>query len=317
MECDKMKTAFLFPGQGSQKVGMVQDLFENYDSVKALIKEADETLGFSISKMMFEGPDTELMKTEFTQPAILTASVAVWQVLKEHGLTPDIAAGHSLGEYSALVAAGAISFADAVNTVHLRGRFMQEAVPLGEGGMAAIIGSNPETIVKVCGEVSTEDLPVQAVNFNCPGQVVIAGATAAVEKACEALKEAGARRAIMLKVSAPFHSTLMEPAALRLKEVLDKIDIHDTAIPVVANVNAKEETKADEIRKNLVDQAAHPVHWEESIRNMVAGGVDMTVEAGPGTVLTGFMKKIARSVPCHHAEDVATIDEVVAALKGE
>lgn len=312
-----MKTAFLFPGQGSQKVGMVQDLFENYDSVKTLIKEADETLGFSISKMMFEGPDTELMKTEFTQPAILTASVAVWQVLKEHGLTPDIAAGHSLGEYSALVAAGAISFADAVHTVHLRGRFMQEAVPLGEGGMAAIIGSNPETIVKVCGEVSTEDLPVQAVNFNCPGQVVIAGATAAVEKACEALKEAGARRAIMLKVSAPFHSTLMEPAALRLKEVLDKIDIHDTAIPVVANVNAKEETKADEIRKNLVDQAAHPVHWEESIRNMVAGGVDMTVEAGPGTVLTGFMKKIARSVPCHHAEDVATIDEVVAALKGE
>lgn len=312
-----MKTAFLFPGQGSQKVGMIQDLFENYDSVKALIKEADETLGFSISKMMFEGPDTELMKTEFTQPAILTASVAVWQVLKEHGLTPDIAAGHSLGEYSALVAAGAISFADAVHTVHLRGRFMQEAVPLGEGGMAAIIGSNPETIVKVCGEVSTEDLPVQAVNFNCPGQVVIAGATVAVEKACEALKEAGARRAIMLKVSAPFHSTLMEPAALRLKEVLDKIDIHDTAIPVVANVNAKEETKADEIRKNLVDQAAHPVHWEESIRNMVAGGVDMTVEAGPGTVLTGFMKKIARSVPCHHAEDVATIDEVVAALKGE
>ena len=299
-----MKTAFLFPGQGSQKVGMVQDLFENYDSVKALIKEADETLGFSISKMMFEGPDTELMKTEFTQPAILTASVAVWQVLKEHGLTPDIAAG-------------AISFADAVHTVHLRGRFMQEAVPLGEGGMAAVIGSNPETIVKVCGEVSTEDLPVQAVNFNCPGQVVIAGATPAVEKACEALKEAGARRAIMLKVSAPFHSTLMEPAALRLKEVLDKIDIHDTAIPVVANVNAKEETKADEIRKNLVDQAAHPVHWEESIRNMVAGGVDMTVEAGPGTVLTGFMKKIARSVPCHHAEDVATIDEVVAALKGE
>ena len=312
-----MKTAFLFPGQGSQKVGMVQDLFENYDSVKALIKEAGETLGFSISKMMFEGPDTELMKTEFTQPAILTASVAVWQVLKEHGLTPDIAAGHSLGEYSALVAAGAISFADAVHTVHLRGRFMQEAVPLGEGGMAAIIGSNPETIVKVCGEVSTEDLPVQAVNFNCPGQVVIAGATAAVEKACEALKEAGARRAIMLKVSAPFHSTLMEPAALRLKEVLDKIDIHDTAIPVVANVNAKEETKADEIRKNLVDQAAHPVHWEESIRNMVAGGVDMTVEAGPGTVLTGFMKKIVRSVPCHHAEDVATSDEVVAALKGE
>lgn len=164
-----MKTAFLFPGQGSQKVGMVQDLCEKYDSVKALIKEADETLGFSISKMMFEGPDTELMKTEFTQPAILTASVAVWQVLKEHGLTPDIAAGHSLGEYSALVAAGAISFADAVHTVHLRGRFMQEAVPLGEGGMAAVIGSTPETIVKVCGEVSTEDLPRSGGQFQLPG----------------------------------------------------------------------------------------------------------------------------------------------------
>ena len=247
--------------------------------------------------MMFEGPDTDLMKTEFTQPAILTASVAVWKVLKEQGIEPDIAAGHSLGEYSALVATGAMSFADAVNTVHLRGRFMQEAVPLGEGGMAAVIGLKPERIVEVCKEVSEETCPVQAVNFNCPGQVVIAGAAKAVEKACKALKEAGARRAIMLKVSAPFHSTLMEPAASKLKEVLDHIDIHDTLIPVVANVNAKEEMKADEIRKNLVEQAAHPVLWEESIRNMIEGGVDYTVEAGPGTVLSGFMRKIDRSIP--------------------
>jgi [acyl-carrier-protein] S-malonyltransferase len=257
------------------------------------------------------------MKTEFTQPAILTASVAVWQVLKEKGIEPDIAAGHSLGEYSALVAAGAISFADAVKTVHLRGRFMQEAVPLGEGGMAAVIGLTPDKIVEVCQSVSTDSEPVQAVNFNCPGQVVIAGATKAVEKACTALKAAGARRAIMLHVSAPFHSTLMEPAAKRLKEVLDSITIHDTRIPVVANVNAKEETKAEDIRRNLVDQAAHPVHWEESVRNMIAGGVDYTVEAGPGTVLSGFMRKIDRSIPCHHAEDAATVDEVVAALKGE
>lgn len=312
-----MKIAFLFPGQGSQKVGMVHDLFEKYDSVKSLIHEADDTLGFSISKMMFEGPDSELMKTEFTQPAILTASVACWTVLKEHGISPDIAAGHSLGEYSALVAAGAMSFADAVHTVHLRGKFMQEAVPLGEGGMAAILGMEPDKIEEVLSTVSTKESPVQAVNFNCPGQTVIAGATEAVKKGCEALKKAGARRAIMLRVSAPFHSTLMEPAARKLQKVLDQIEIHDTSIPVVANVNAKEETKADEIRKNLVLQADHPVHWEESVRHMIAGGVDCTVECGPGTVLSGFMRKIDRKTESHHAEDIATINKVIEDLKGE
>lgn len=312
-----LKTVFLFPGQGSQKVGMVKDLYEKYDSVKALIHEADEALGFSISQMMFEGPDTELMKTEFTQPAILTASVACWKVLGEHGVAPEAAAGHSLGEYSALVAAGALSFADAVTTVHLRGKFMQEAVPLGEGGMAAVIGLAPEAIVDVCAKVSETAGPVQAVNFNCPGQTVIAGATKAVEAACTALKEAGAKRAIMLKVSAPFHSTLMEPAAARLKEVLDKIDIHDAAIPVIANVNAKEETKAEEIRDNLIMQAAHPVHWEESVRHMIAEGYDTYVEAGPGTVLSGFMRKIDRAQTSMHAEDIATVEDVVNKIKGE
>ena len=294
-----MKRAFLFPGQGSQKVGMVHDLYTRYDAVKKLIGEADERLGFSISKLMFEGPDAELMKTEFTQPAILTASVAVWTVLKEHGVTPDVVAGHSLGEYSALVAAGVMSFSDAVHTVHLRGKYMQEAVPLGEGGMAAIIALKPEIIEEICEKISAEGKPVQAVNYNCPGQVVIAGATEAVKQACVEMKEAGAKMAIMLKVSAPFHSTLMEPAA------------------VYANYTAKPELKADEIRKNLIMQAAHPVLWDESVRNMIADGADLMIEAGPGTVLSGFMKRISRRTRTLHAEDAETIENVLTSLEAE
>ena len=306
-----MKKAFLFPGQGSQKVGMVADLYEKYDAVKALLKEADNRLGFSISRMMFDGPDEELMKTEFTQPAILTASVAVSTILREHGLTPDVVAGHSLGEYSALVTAGALSFSDAIHVVHLRGKYMQEAVPLGEGGMAAIIALDAESIKDICNTISTEEKPVQAVNFNCPGQVVIAGATEAVKQACNAMKEAGAKMAVMLKVSAPFHSIMMEPAAVKLKEVLATVTIQDAQMPVYANYNAAAEIKADDIRKNLVLQAAHPVLWDASIQQMIADGADLMIEAGPGTVLSGFMKRINRRIRTLHAEDVETVTNVL------
>ena len=310
-----MKQAFIFPGQGSQKVGMTRDLYDKYDVVKSLLKEADETLGFSLSRLMFEGPDTELVKTEFTQPAVLTAGVAAARVLAENEIFPDVAAGHSLGEYTALVAACAMDFSDAVHTVHLRGKFMQEAVPLGRGGMAAVMGLSPEDIVAVCETVSQKFGAVQAVNFNCPGQTVIAGTSDAVAAACDALKEAGAKRAIPLNVSAPFHSSLMEPAAARLKEVLDKIEIRDAAIPVIANVNAKEETKAADIRANLVQQAAHAVHWEESVREMIAAGTETFIEVGPGTVLSGFMKKIDKTKTSLHAEDEETIRQTIEALQ--
>ncbi len=310
-----MKQAMIFPGQGSQKVGMTRDLYDKYDVVKSLLKEADETLGFSLSRLMFEGPDTELVKTEFTQPAVLTAGVAAARVLAENEIFPDVAAGHSLGEYTALVAACAMDFSDAVHTVHLRGKFMQEAVPLGRGGMAAVMGLSPEEIVAVCETVSQTVGAVEAVNFNCPGQTVIAGTSDAVAAACDALKEAGAKRAIPLNVSAPFHSSLMEPAAARLKEVLDKIEIRDAAIPVIANVNAKEETKAADIRANLVQQAAHAVHWEESVRAMIAAGTETFIEVGPGTVLSGFMKKIDKTKTSLHAEDEETIRQTIEALK--
>lgn len=310
-----MKTAFLFPGQGSQKVGMLHDLSLRYESVRKILQKADQVLGFSISKLMFEGPDSELMKTEFTQPAILTASVACWTVLKEQGVIPDMAAGHSLGEYSALVAAGAMTFEDAVYTVHMRGKFMQEAVPIGQGGMAAIMGLDPASIESICREISGDAGPVQAVNFNCPGQVVIAGETQAVQKACKKIKEAGARRAIMLRVSAPFHSTLMEPAAMKLKTILDKIKIKNAAVPVVSNYTAQFETDAAQIKHNLVMQAAHPVLWENSVKTMIQGGMTTALECGPGTVLTGFTHRIDKKISSVHVEDEESLQEASQFIK--
>ena len=310
------KVAFVFPGQGSQKVGMCKDFYDNYACAKKVFEEADDALGFSITKMCFEGPEEDLRLTKYTQPAILTCSVAALAVMREHGLECEAAGGHSLGEYSALVAADVMRLQDAVVAVHKRGEFMQEAVPVGEGAMAAVMGLTPDEIVAICQNVEAEcGEEVQAVNFNCPGQVVIAGATKAVDKASEALKAAGAKRAIPLPVSAPFHSTLMKPAAERLKEVLDKIEFRDAKFPVFANVTAEPVVKAEEIRALLVKQAASPVKWEMSMHRMIKDGFDTFVEVGPGKVLTGFTRKIDRAMNALNVEDMASLEKTLAYFK--
>lgn len=310
------KIAFVFPGQGSQTVGMCKAFYDEYAVVRQIFEEADDALGYSISKMCFEGPAEDLKLTANTQPAILTVSTACGAVLKEHGISCEVAAGHSLGEYSALVNVGAMKFADAVVAVHKRGEFMQEAVPVGEGSMAAVLGLESEKIVEICKAVEAQmGAAVQAVNFNCPGQVVIAGAVAPVNKAIEELKAAGAKRAVLLPVSAPFHSTLMQPAANRLAEVLAPMEIKDIVIPVVANVTAQEVVSGAEIKKLLIKQAASPVLWETSVRNMVANGVDTFVEVGPGKVLTGFTKKIAKGMTALNVEDPASLEKTLAALQ--
>ncbi len=305
------KLAFVFPGQGAQAVGMGKDFCGQYEVAEKLFKEADEALGYSIQKMCFEGPAEDLKLTANTQPAILTMSVIVNEILKEHGIQPEVAGGHSLGEYSALVAAGVMDFQDAVLLVHKRGQFMQEAVPVGEGGMAAIIGLEDAVIADACEKASAEAGAVQAVNFNCPGQTVIAGTTQGVEKAVEALQAAGAKKAVILPVSAPFHSTLMKPAAEKLAAELDKITLRDAAFPVVANYNGKLETKAADIKANLVAQADHPVLWIDCVKTMVEFGADTFVEAGPGKTLCGFNKRIDRKLTSMNVENLETLQKVL------
>lgn len=281
-----MTTAFVFPGQGSQFVGMGQGFAEE------LLEKATSILGFDLKKIVLEGPEEELKRTEITQPAIFTVSVAAFRQITKDKLQITSFAGHSLGEYSALCSAGAISFEDGVKIVNMRGKFMQEAVPVGEGAMAALLGGDRSKIAEICAEVGN----VWPANFNSPGQVVISGKKAAVASAGEKLKAAGVKKVIPLQVSAPFHCPLMQPAADKLSAELDKIEIKDAKIPVIANATAQPVIKAAEIKDLLIKQVTRPVLWEDSVKKIVADGVSQFVEVGPGKVLCGLIKKIAPEV---------------------
>ena len=306
-----MKTAFIFPGQGAQVVGMGKDFYDNFDAAKKLFDEADDALGYSIKKMCFEGSEEDLKLTANTQPAILVVSVIVNEILKAEGVTADIAGGHSLGEYSALVAAGSLKFRDAVVLVHKRGKFMQEAVPVGEGAMAAIIGLDDDTIIKICAECEE----VQAVNFNCPGQTVIAGKTAGVEAAVEKLKSTGAKKSVVLPVSAPFHSRLMAPAAKKLALELDKIKINDANFPVAANFTGELETAAADIKNNLVSQADNPVKWIACVEAMKNFGAETFIECGVGKTLCGFNRRIDKKLRSLNVENLDSLKKTLDALK--
>ena len=303
------ETAFIFPGQGSQYVGMGKEFYDQFRVAKEVFEEADDTLRFSISSLCFQGQEEELRLTENTQPAILTTSIAALKVLQtEKGINPKFAAGHSLGEYSALVASGALSFAEAVQTVRLRGKFMQEAVPVGEGAMAAILGMEREEVEKLCEEAAAGEV-LSPANFNCPGQIVIAGHLKAVHRAIERVKQNG-KRAVLLPVSAPFHSPLMKPAGARLEKALEEISIKDLNLPVVTNVEAEINTSKEKVKALLVAQVSSPVRWEESMRRMIEEGVEQVLEIGPGKVLSGLMKRIDSTVGTGNLEDLQTLKKI-------
>jgi [acyl-carrier-protein] S-malonyltransferase len=311
------KTAFLFPGQGSQSVGMGRDLATAFPLARQTFEEANDALGFDLADLCFHGPEEQLRLTEFTQPAIFTVSVAAQRVLAAAGTTADYVAGHSLGEYSANVAAGAIEFAAGVRTVRRRGQLMQQAVPAGEGAMAAVLGMHVEDVAAVCQDASREvGAPVEPANLNTPEQTVISGATVAVERAVKLARERGAKRALMLQVSAPFHCSLMHPAQDALVPVLDAIAFSSAKVPVVVNVDARLVTEAAELRDALVRQVTGAVRWTESMQLLIAGGVTTFVEVGPGKVLSGLLRQIDRSRKCAPVEDSAGVEKLVTVLSG-
>jgi [acyl-carrier-protein] S-malonyltransferase len=308
------KIAFIFPGQGSQSVGMGKQLIENDAESNQFYQQADQVLGFSISDIMLNGPAEELTKTYHAQPALLTTSSMISSKLIEAGITPDYTAGHSLGEYSALVASGVIRFEEAVLLVHQRGLFMNEAVPAGVGAMAAILGLDRAALTAVTDAVTNTGETVQVANLNCPGQIVISGTATGVKEASIQAKEAGAKRAIPLVVSGPFHSELMRPAAYKLDEAITSIDLQEAKIPVISNVTAGPVTESSVIKNLLVEQLYSPVRWEESVQKMIELGVTVFIECGPGKVLSGLVKKIDRAVTTYCVFDEESLQQVISDL---
>jgi [acyl-carrier-protein] S-malonyltransferase len=310
------KVAFIFPGQASQYSGMGKELAEKYPAARAIFDEADKALGFSISRICFEGTEEELKQTAYTQPAILTVSVAALWALSEKRIGAEFVAGHSLGEYSALVAAGTLNFAEAVKLVHKRGKYMQEAVPAGQGAMAAILGLSPAVVADACKRAAEGGVCAPA-NLNSPEQTVISGEAAAVKRAVEIASQLGAKRAVILPVSAPFHSAMMMPAQEKLEKDLRAIQFADPHVPVVTNVDADTIQKGDDAREALIRQVSMPVRWEESMRLLLDEGVTTFIEVGPGKVLTGLMRQIERSVTTLNVEDEkslqATVEKIAAA----